>query len=356
MTIFQVPLTIKEILSKAPANPGLWQLFLAELADALQCDGCFLAIADLGNGGGVHNLYRYNMLQEQHCFESNLLSQESFVSSVAKHPYRVFSSAAPAGSLDRNEGSPANITAEEQCRFGVAIPLNSRYAYCLVLTHSHPAPEPDLEAGVHQLQGWVPLLRSALQKEQWFSLYSQITLLTGRHVAAYIIVDRDLNVLFSDPVFNRIIGNMDCVEIRSKRLAFFNKITEERILALMSGMGCDSVTMQNRCASYDIMVIPARALDNLYTWEFYKKGVALTFTGSQENNPTLLRLMGLYNLTKGEALCALHFIATPSIPDIAAGTHRSTETVRNHIKSIMQKLGVHNQGALMKKLLAIAAL
>ena len=115
-------------------------------------------------------------------------------------------------------------------------------------------------------------------------------------------------------------------------------------------------TTQSQSASCTITVIPARALDNLYGWEFYKKGVALTFTSNHENSPTLVRLMALYNLTKCEALCALQFIATPSILDIATDSHRSTETVRNHIKSIMKKLDVHNQGALMKKLLAIAAL
>ena len=125
---------------------------------------------------------------------------------------------------------------------------------------------------------------------------------------------------------------------------------------MMAGIGCDTVTMQNPCAANSITVIPARALDNLYAWEFYKKGVVMTFTSEHEQSPALVRLMALYNLTKSEALCALHFIATPSISDIAVGTHRSTETVRNHIKSIMQKLDVHNQGALMKKLLAIAAL
>ncbi len=149
---------------------------------------------------------------------------------------------------------------------------------------------------------------------------------------------------------------MDCVEIRDKRLAFLNKTTEQRVLALMAGIGYDTVTMQNPCASCAIKVIPARSLDNLYAWEFYEKGVVLTFTGSHENKPALVRLMALYNLTKSEALCAQQFIATPSIPDIATDSKRSTETVRNHIKSIMQKLNVHNQGALMKKLLAIAAL
>ncbi|MEC4748873.1 hypothetical protein [Methylomicrobium sp. Wu6] len=361
MHTLQAPHIIKEILSKAPGNPVLWHLFLSELTGSMECDSGFLSIVDLGHGGGVHHLYDYNTTPKQQCyFERNLRKAGSFDAKVAKHPYKVFSSNTMNGTL-RTEGDgdgtePNTIGAH--CRFGVSFPLNSRFAYFVYLNGSRPVSESELELEDHvnRLQALVPSLQNALRKEQWISLYHQITLLTGKHVAAYIIVDRALNVLFFDPVFNRIIEDMDCVEIRDKCLAFLNKTAEQRILALMAGIDYDTVTMHNPCASLDITVIPGRALDNLYAWEFYKKGVALTFTSCHENNPTLVRLMVIYSLTKGEALCALQFIATPSIPDIASGTHRSTETVRNHIKSIMHKLDVHNQGALMKKLLAIAAL
>lgn len=352
MHILQVPLTIMETLSKAPGNPVLWHLFLAELAEAMQCDSGFLSIVDLGRGGGVHHLHCYNVVPEQQrCFEGNVHKTGSFDASVAQHPCRVFCSNTLSGTLRSGGGA-----VRESCRFGVSISLNRRYAYCMYLNSSRPIAEPELQACVHRLQALAPLLKNALWKEQSLSLYSQITLLTGKHVAAYLIVDRSLNVLFSDPVFNRIIADMDCAEIRDKRLAFLNKTTEQRVLALMAGSGCDTVMTQNQCASCAITVIPARALDNLYAWEFYKKGVALAFTRCHESNPTLARLIALYNLTKCEALCALQFVAKPSISAIATDSNRSTETVRNHIKSIMQKLDVHNQGALMKKLLAIAAL
>lgn len=357
MHTLQTPIKIMETLSKAPGNPVLWHLFLAELAGAMQCDSGFLSIADLGRSGGVHHLYHFNVAPEQHsCFVRNFRKAGSFDASVTKHPYQVFCSNRLNVTFGHDDDGTVPDGVGEQCRFGVSLPLNRRYAYCLYLNGNRPATEPELQACVHLLQALVPLLQNALQKEQWFSLYNQITLLTGKHVAAYIIVDRTLNVLFSDPVFNRIIADMECVEIRGKHLGFLNKTIEQRVLALMAEIGCDTVTTQSQCDSCDITVIPAHALDNLYAWEFYRKGVVLTFSSGHENSPTLVRLMALYNLTKGEALCSLQFIATPSIPDIAANSHRSTETVRNHIKSIMQKLDVHNQGALMKKLLAIAAL
>lgn len=355
MCAFPVPLTITDILSKAPGNPVLWHLFLAELARAMTCDGGFLAIADLG-GGDVHPLYQHNVAPEQYTgFERGLREAGSFAARVAQVPHRVCGAPLLDASLCREPSGSRPEATGDDCRFGVSLPLSRRYAYCLMLLGGRPAAA-KMQGHVRRLQALVPPLQNALQKEQWFSLYHQITLLTGKHVAAYIIVDRALNVLFSDPVFNRIIAEMNCVEIRGKRLTFPNKAIEQRVLASMVGIAYATVTMQNPCVTCDMTVIPARALDNLYAWEFYKQGVVLTFTRAHENDPTLVRLMALYSLTKGEALCALHYIATPSITDIAAGTHRSPETVRNHVKSIMQKLEVHNQGALMKKLLAIAAL
>jgi DNA-binding NarL/FixJ family response regulator len=355
MHTLQAPFTIKDILSKAPYNPVLWHLFLEELAAVMQCDSGILSIADLGRGEFNH-LYRYNMASElQSRFERNLCKDNSFEASIAKQPYQVLFTK-QNGSLHIDNVGIRPSAIGEFCRFGVSLLINSCYAYCLVLNGNHPVAEPEVQAGAQQLQALVPSLHDALQKEQWLSLYNQITMVTGQHVTAYVIVDRELNVLFSYPVFNRLISDLECVEIQDKRLVFLDKTTEQHVLALMMESVYDAMTTQYQCAFSTITVIPAHALDNLYGWEFYKNGVVLTFTSSHENSPTLVRLMALYNLSKSEALCALQFIATPSIPEIAAESHRATETVRNHIKSIMQKLDVHNQGALMKKLLAIAAL
>lgn len=356
MHTLQAPFTIKDILSKAPYNPVLWHLFLEELAAVMQCDSGILSIADLGRHGVFNHLYRYNVnAEQQSCFERNLGKANSFEASIKKQPYQVLFTKQNGSYRFDHAGKGADMI-EQPCRFGVSFPLNSRYAYCLVLNGNRPAAESEVQTGVQRLQALVPSLENALQKEQWLSLYNQISMLTGQHVTAYVIVDRELNVLFSYPVFDRLIADMECVEIQDKHLVFLNKTAERHVLALMTETLYDALSAQYQCASSTITVIPVQALDNLYGWEFYKNGVVLTFTSSHENSPTLVRLMTLYNLTKSEALCALQFIATPSVPEIAAESHRSTETVRNHIKSIMQKLDVHNQGALMKKLLAIAAL
>jgi len=94
----------------------------------------------------------------------------------------------------------------------------------------------------------------------------------------------------------------------------------------------------------------------LYDWECFKEGFILTFTHDKKNNPILDRLTSIHNLSRCEALCALDFMQTSSISEVAETSYRSEATIRNHIKHIMQKMEVHNQAALMKKLVTLAAL
>ena len=237
--------TILEILSKAPGNPVLWHLFLAELAAAMRCESGILSIAELGREGGVHPLYRYNVAPKQETpFELNLRKSDSFDARVTQQPYRVFCFDSKRPSFRRDDSGAGPDKFQAPCRFGVSLPLSRRYTHYMALNGSLPATTPELHASVHRLQTLVPPLQNALQKEQWFSLYHQITLLTGKHVTAYVIVDCSLNVLFSDPVFNRIIADMDCVEIRGNRLAFLNKTTEKRVLTLMAGEDCNTVAIK----------------------------------------------------------------------------------------------------------------
>ena len=94
--------------------------------------------------------------------------------------------------------------------------------------------------------------------------------------------------------------------------------------------------------------IPISSLDHLYQWECYKDGFILTFTHENKKNITIDRLEEIYQLSQCEAVGALHFMKTPSIHDIAINTYRSQETIRNHIKHIMQKMDVDSFAELVR--------
>ena len=177
----------------------------------------------------------------------------------------------------------------------------------------------------------------------------------GDHFDGYIIIDRHLNILFSDPIYTSIISQLDCATISGNRFSMKNPANEQHLLTLIeNNQGAGSI--HNQCHSCQITLIPISSLENLYKWECYKDGFILTFTHDKDKNPTLNRLTEIYQLSRCEAVCALHFMKNPSIPDVATNTYRSQETVRNHIKHTMQKMDVHNQAELMKKLITLSAL
>jgi DNA-binding CsgD family transcriptional regulator len=144
------------------------------------------------------------------------------------------------------------------------------------------------------------------------------------------------------------------VKISDNRFGMKSPTVEQRLLSLIEKTKkLPFITSAVPARSH---LLPISSLKNLYQWECYKDGFILTFTHDREKNPALERLTEIYRLSRCEAVCALHFMKTPSISDVATNTYRSQETVRNHIKHTMQKMDVHSQAELMKKLITLVAL
>jgi hypothetical protein len=174
------------------------------------------------------------------------------------------------------------------------------------------------------------------------------------HFDGYVIVNRSFNLLFSDAVYSLIIDGFNSVSISGQYIEFSNPTVKQQISSLMEDN--DIASIINQCDGYRITIIPVSCLDNLYDWECIKDGYILALTHYKETNVVLDRLINVHKLSKCEASYALDFIQTPSIAEIAENNYRSQDTIRNHIKHIMQKMEVHNQAALMKKLITLSAL
>lgn len=356
-TLHDHPL-LTHILSKAPGNPVLWERFLAETANIMTCESGVIRVTDLVDRSNSHGLYLHNVPPEhQSLYERKFNKPDRFNYLVAKNPYTVFCSQTVANTcLSNVVEQDFMIPYGYQYRYGLSMPYNPRYALCLYINRRRPFADMELPRFKNLLQSAVPELKKALQREQWRNVCSQIISLTGEHSSAYIMIDRTLKILHAEPLFTMRAADLRGVEMADNRLVITDKVFEKRLLAMMSGQRCQTLALPGRCASWLISVIPVGALDNLYAWEFDNDSVILTITNGTEKNATIARLMMLHQLTRCEALCALHFIETPSITDIAGNNRRSVETVRNHMKKIMHKLDVHNQAALMKKLLAVVSL
>ena len=347
--------SLQLFLANAPGHPLVWEQFLTELIDQLGCDSSALLATDLTDSGNTHFLFSKHIPQEyQSSYENKLNRLDSFTHFISKHPYRAFYNGTLASFGLKAPETDFVPPDNQHYRFGLSIPCNHKHALSLLVNRKTACNQDQQQQAIHTLQSIIPSLENAIHAEQRQKIDKQLRHQLDGHFDAYIIVDRKLNILFSDPILVSIISQMDCVRITGNRFGMKHPDVELQILTLIDNN--HSADIPNHCHSCKIVLIPISSLKNLYQWECFKDGYILAFVYNNGKNQIIDRLTDIYHLSPCEAMCALDFMHSPSIPDIANNTFRSQETVRNHIKHIMQKMEVHSQAELMKKLVTLASL
>lgn len=349
-------INLNTILADAPGNTLIWNHFLTELIQLLNCDSSVLLVTDLVNREKTHIIFSANISQNyQQLYENKLNKIDDFNFFICKNPKRIFYNQAQKNGFSKQVDSHFNSQPEQKYRFGVSIPCNQNHILSLIISRSKEFKPRDIKQVNKILESVITPLEEALYGEQRLKINSQLLHHLGGNFDGYIIIDKHLNILFSDPVYTAIISQLDCIEITGNQFNMANPAIKKQLLAYIKNNET-SGSVYNTCHSCEITLVPISSLENLYKWECYQDGYILSFTRDKVYNPTLNRLTEIHSLSHCEAICALHFMETPSIMDIAAKSYRSQATVRNHIKHIMQKMDVHNQAELMKKLLTLAAL
>ncbi len=347
---------LNEILTNAPGNPFIWDKFLCRLAELSACRRSYLLMSDLIHKENTHFLFKFNLPEKlQKLTINNFNEADTFNNLMVKNPCQVICSQNSATHItaahaDNDFHNPVNL----QYHFGFSIPYNTHHTLTLCVNRSQPFSNEEQDQIRILLFSIIIPFQTAIKAELEHKIHSQILLHTHDHFDSYVIVNPSLNILFSDAVFSTVIGKFKCVTLKNKTIEFNESAITEQVFELMQ---------QNEIASINhgtdmcqVTIIPVSALDNLYGWECFQDSYILAFTYNKENNPVVKRLINIHKLSKCEALCALDFMQTPSIIEIAENTCRSQDTIRNHIKHIMHKMNVHNQAALMKKLVSLTAL
>lgn len=347
--------SLQSVLANAPGHPVIWTQFLAELTRQLKFDSGYLLASDLCDSSKTRFLFSAYISKEyQQLYENKLNRSDDFNHLMCKSPNQIFYHQ-QSKELSQSHSINTFVPPQQQWqRCGVAIPCNNHYALSLLLHRHDVFTETEQQQIEQVLQHLLPDLDTAIHTEQHHKISSQLRQSLENHFDSYIIVDADLNIVFAEPIFTQVIQQIDCVKIVNNRFGMKNSAIEQRLISLVNQKETGSI--HNQCQSCQITLIPIASLKNLYPWECFKDGFILTFTHDIQQNRALERLTELYRLSHCEAACALHFMQTPSIADIAQNTFRSQETVRNHIKHVMQKMDAHSQAELMKKLITLASL
>ncbi len=350
-------INLNYLLACAPGNTLIWTQFLTELCKQLHCDSSYILVTDRNVRKNTHFLFQSDVSQEyiQH-YEKELNRLDLFNHFITKNPQRVVCNQVSENYFSESAKTDFISQKGQKYRFGVSIPCNHNHSVSLILNRQTLFNDEEKQNITDVLQAIIPSLETALHAEQRHKISSQLLHYIGDHFDGYIIVDNQLKILFSDPVYSLIINQIDCVSTSGDNLKLKNPTVEHRVLTSLLRQEETTISIYNQCHSCQIIITPISFLQNLYKWECYKGGFILTFTHDKEKNPTVDRLLEIYGLTQCEAICALHFMKTSSLSGVAKNTFRSVETVRNHIKHIMQKMNVHNQAELMKKLLTLATL
>ena len=347
---------LNALLADAPGHPVIWKQFLVYLTQQLKCDSSALLVTNLTDRRKTHFLFSINIpLEYQNQYENELNRLDIFNYFISKKPRQVFCNQTLENTYIDELDSGFIPSYDQNYRFGVSIPSNHNHSLNLLVYRKEMFNDAERRRAARILQTVIPTLEQAIHAEQQHRINSQLLHYIGSRFDGYIIIDRKLNIVFSDPVCTSLISQLDCVKLSGNRFGMKNPAIEQRLLSLVENNE-EVASIHHQCPSCQIALIPIAYLKNLYQWESYKNGFVLAFTYDKEENPTLNRLSDIYHLSQCEAVCALNFMKTPSIRNIAANTYRSQETVRNHIKHTMQKMDVHNQAELMKQLITLAAL
>lgn len=342
---------LSKILIDAPGNPVIWNTFLCRLAEVAACTKSFLIITDLDDKEDAHILFNFNLPDKtQQLTINNFNNAEYFNKLLNKNPCQVICSQKPSTQATYDYNSHLNL----QYYFGFSIPYNSHHALTLCVNRHHPFSYEEQDRISLLLLTLIIPLQAAIKIELERKIYSQILLHTYNHSDSFVIVNSSLEILFSDSIFLSVIDKCRCVKVTNKQIYFTDPNTINSVPLLMKQNKMASINKPS--AACQITLIPVSALDNLYGWECFQDSFVLAFTYNKENNPVIKRLIDIHKLSKCEAMCAMEFLQTPSIIEIAANTYRSQDTIRNHIKHIMHKMNVHSQAALMKKILSLTVL
>ena len=343
-------------LAKAPGKPQVWDGFLNELTQQLNCDSSALLVTGLFLRENTHFLFSDSISKEyQENYHKQLNKLDEFNYFISKNPGKVFCNQNLNIDFTTEKASQFIPPEGQHYRFGVSIPRNQQYSLNLLINRQKKFSDQERGQITLLLDSLIASLQKAIHKESQTKIQSQLMDYLGNQFDEYLIIDRDLNILYADPVYISIINQLDCVNISANRFGMKCAEIEGRLHShIKKNEGI--VSLHKQCHSCQISLTPIAQLQNLYQWESYKDSFVLTFTHDKVNNPTLERLRKIYQLSQCEAACALQFMQTPSIAVVAENLCRSQNTVRNHLKHIMQKMEVHSQAELMKKLIALAAL
>lgn len=196
-----------------------------------------------------------------------------------------------------------------------------------------------------------PSLRRLLQFSTEISLSSDrgaMAVLDGMALAAAILDQRG-RVVRINAAAEALLGHG--LELRSGRLTATDQTSNAALAALMGAAGAQREAVCIRRPDRDPLIVEAIALKNVRADAFGMAGTLLLITDTAARaTPALTLLQRAFGLTGREAIVARHLAKGETTADIAGQLDLRQSTVRQVVKSVLDKTETRRQGALVAKL------
>ena len=128
-------LALNLILDNAPGNPLIWNQFLTELTQQLNCDSCALLVTDLVKRENTHFLFSANISEKyQQQYENKLNRLDTFNYFISNNPKEIFYNHTLEGAYVDEIQSNFISPCEQNYRFGVSISCNQNHTLGLIVS------------------------------------------------------------------------------------------------------------------------------------------------------------------------------------------------------------------------------
>jgi len=206
------------------------------------------------------------------------------------------------------------------------------------------------------------LRRAALLHGQLGSMRSQLATFTGHldpYPHAFLLIDSECRVLYSNSAAREIADRRDGLEIDSGRISLQyakqNRAFQEAVSRIASSLDTSTwrleVSRPSQRSRYRLMLMPVGASGAIPLGVSVPAVTVLIIDRESQPEPDPATLRELFSLTPAEARVAAKLVQGRSVEEIAAEAKVSLETIRTHIKRLLSKTATNRQRELVSLIL-----
>lgn len=360
-----------DAIYEAGISGGNWEIALELTASVFNADDCAIVCHDFPGGSGVHLFAVPELAAERHRYTAEIACLNPWTAASKETHYRL--SGTPFRARDlvptkmlkdsrfyRECLKPRNLL------HNMRLVLDRDGGKCIYLSLSRTARRPDFDADdLALLQSLYPHFRRALRawstRSEAHAREQATSRALGTLAIGLIIVNKDGQALYQNDVASQLLHDEDGISLGQLGLELKNGSRRLSLRQLLGAL-CDrpaggvsestvsfSIPRRSGAKSLSAFVMPIEQAETVQTANS-PVAVVYIFDPEARSKTDWKHLCGLYGLTRTEAKVAGKLADGNRVDEIRQVLSVSDNTVRTHVKNIMQKTNTKRQAELVRML------